>query len=105
MLVQAFSSRTIISEEIGVGGSCFISLFIRRFVSFSFLSVIALSTLLVALLVVSLVSWFCDHRACISINRRKNRHGHWLCWMSTGRKTGCAGCRRVERLVVLDVDG
>ena len=35
---------------------------------------------------VSLVSWFCDHRACIS--RRKNRHGHWMCWMSTGRKNG-----------------
>ena len=35
--------------------------------------------------VVSL-SWFCDHRACIS--GRKNRHGHWVCCMSTGRKNG-----------------
>ena len=30
------------------------------------------------------VSWFCDHRVCIS--RRKNRHGLWGCWMSTGIK-------------------
>ena len=32
--------------------------------------------------------WFCDHRACISIHRRKNRHGHWVCCMSTGSKNG-----------------
>ena len=32
------------------------------------------------------VSSFCDCRACVS--RRKNRHGHWVCWMSTGRKNG-----------------
>ena len=30
------------------------------------------------------VSYFCDHRACIS--RAKNQRGHWLCWMSTSRK-------------------
>ena len=31
------------------------------------------------------VSWYSDHRACISVDRRKNRHGH-----------GYAGCRWVE---------
>ena len=30
------------------------------------------------------MSWFCDHRACISLGAR------------TGTDTGCAGCRRVE---------
>ena len=37
-------------------------------------------------LVVSLVSWFCDHtRACIPQSQgMKNRQGHWVCWMSTG---------------------
>ena len=42
------------------------------------------------------LSRFCDHRACTylstSINilrsRRNNRHGHWVCSMSTGRKNG-----------------
>ena len=59
------------------------------FVSFV-LPVIPLSTdtLLTALRYSIFVSWFCDHRACISLHRRKNRHGHWLCWMSTGRKNG-----------------
>ena len=33
---------------------------------------------------VASLSWFCDHRDCIS--RSKNRHGHWMCW--TGRKNG-----------------
>ena len=33
------------------------------------------------------VSWFCDHRACISLGGR------------IGTDTGCAGCRRVERTV------
>ena len=59
--------------------------------SFSFLSlVIALSTLLTALQCssTSAVSWLCDHRACISPRMRKNRHGHWVCWMPTGRKNG-----------------
>ena len=65
--------------------------------------VIPFSTLLTTLLIacsISAVSWFCDHRACISPggritklqslyhSRRKNRHGHWVCWLSTGRKKG-----------------
>ena len=32
---------------------------------------------------------------CLYLSRRKNRHGHWVCWMSNGRKNGsmsCAGC-------------
>ena len=28
----------------------------------------------------------CDHRACISLGWR-NQHGHWVCWMSTSRRT------------------
>ena len=36
--------------------------------------------------VVSLCCRFGDHRACIP--RRKNRHGGWVCWMSTGRQNG-----------------
>ena len=55
------------------------------FVSFD-LSVIALSTLITALQCSISVSWFCDHRPGIS--RRKNRHGHGVRWMSTGRKNG-----------------
>ena len=50
---------------------------------------IALSTLLTALPVhrnIS-VSWFCDHRACISPGGR------------IGTDTGCTGCRRVERTI------
>ena len=38
--------------------------------------------------VVSL-SWFCDHRACISLGER------------IGTDTGCAGCRQVERTVLM----
>ena len=29
------------------------------------------------------MSQICDTRACISLGL-KNRHGNWLCWMSTG---------------------
>ena len=35
---------------------------------------------------ISAVSWFCDHRACISLGR-------------ISADTGCAGCRRVGRTV------
>ena len=37
-------------------------------------------------------SYFCDHRACVSIinNRMKNQHGHGVC---------CMSCRRVETTV------
>ena len=57
-------------------------------VSFALLSVIALSILTTALQSIDVVSLSCffHHRACIS--RRKNRHGHWVCRMSTGRKNG-----------------
>ena len=48
--------------------------------------VIPLSTLLTLVCSIS-VSWFCDHRACISQGGR------------IGTDTGCAGCRRVERTV------
>ena len=47
--------------------------------------VISLPTLLTTLLAFSIsVSWFCHHRACISLGAR------------IGTDTGCAGCRRVE---------
>ena len=29
----------------------------------------------------------CDRRTCVCLGL-KNRHGRWLCWMSTGRKNG-----------------
>ena len=46
--------------------------------------VIALSTLLAALQCsISVLSWFCDYRACISLGGRIDTD------------TGCAGCRRV----------
>ena len=51
----------------------------------TFRQFIALSTLLTALQCsTSAVSWFCDQSLYLSINRRKNRHGHWVCCMSTG---------------------
>ena len=37
--------------------------------------------------VVSLRHRSVDTRACISLGL-ENRQGHWLCWMSTGRKNG-----------------
>ena len=37
--------------------------------------------------IASLWRSFCDRRTCISLGL-KNRHGHWLCWISTGRKNG-----------------
>ena len=52
-----------------------------------------LSTLLVALQCSISVSWFCDHRACISL----------LIGGRTGTDTaGFAGCRRVERTVYFE---
>ena len=42
--------------------------------------IIALSALLTAVVVV----W--PQSLCLA--RMKNRHGHWLCWMSTSRKNG-----------------
>ena len=64
--------------------------FVCLFVSFVLLSAInvALSTLLTALQGINSisVSWFSDHRACISL------------W-GIGADTGYAGCRRVERTV------
>ena len=49
--------------------------------------VVALSTVLTALQFGISVSWFCDHRACISLGGR------------IGTDTRCAGCRRVETTV------
>ena len=49
--------------------------------------VFALSTLLTTLVCSISVSWFCDHRTCISVGG-KNR-----------TDTGCAACRPVERTV------
>ena len=49
--------------------------------------VIPLSTLRTTLICSIFVSWFYDHRACISLGGR------------TGTDTGRAGCRRVERTV------
>ena len=57
------------------------------FVFFVIFSVIALSTLLTALQCNISVSWFCDHRACISLGGR------------IGADTRCAGSRRVKRTV------
>lgn len=34
------------------------------------------------------VWWVCEHRACISIDRMKNRRGHLMCCMLTGRNNG-----------------
>ena len=48
---------------------------------------IALSTLLIALQCSISVSWFCNHRTCISLGGR------------IGTYKGCAGCQRVERTV------
>ena len=49
--------------------------------------VIPLSTLLTTLVCSISVSWFCHHRACITLGGR------------IGTDTGCAACRRVERTV------
>ena len=72
---------------------CFVYLFVYFLCFVVSLVLLSLSSLywLLHLLhynVVSAVSWFCEHRACISLHRRKNRHGHWVCFMSTGRKNG-----------------
>ena len=38
---------------------------------------------------ISAVSWFCDHRPhrplSLYLSWKKNRHGHWVRWMSTAR--------------------
>ena len=51
------------------------------------------------------VSWF-DQRACISA-RRKNRHGHWVCWISRGYagdpETGYQYTAVTEILIVIDL--
>ena len=46
------------------------------------------------------VSWFYDHGACvdISLHEEESARGHWLCWMSTGRKNG-----RTHTLLILPV--
>ena len=49
--------------------------------------VIALSTLLTAIQCSISVSWFCNHRACISLGGR------------IGTETGCDGCSRVYTTV------
>ena len=45
--------------------------------------------------VVSLVSWFSWPQS-LYLSRRKDRHGQWVCWMSTGRKNGLM-CRTHTR--------
>ena len=45
------------------------------------------------------VSWFCDHSLYLS--RKKNRHGHWVCWMSTGWKNGLMWRTHTHKLGIL----
>ena len=45
-------------------------------------------------------SWFCEHRACISLGL-KNRHALWLCWMSTSRNIGWYNVRNTHMVVVV----
>ena len=48
---------------------------------------ITLPTLITAFQCSISMSWFRDHKACISpLIGLKDLHRHWVCWMPTGRK-------------------
>ena len=64
--------------------------------------VIPLSTLLTTLLwsiLCVVVLW----PQSLYISRRKNRHGHWVCWTSTGRKNGFMWRTHTLRTAVFNV--